>query len=113
VLVASREGGGIHGSVPMWFIVGPPGVVYLFTQGFSIKARRWRKDPWVRLSMGGASVEGVVQFVSADELDDELAERVVEHWSMQGAPTVQGLRRTLRDGMHALIRVESPPPSAS
>jgi hypothetical protein len=29
---------------------------------------------------------------------------------MQGAPTVDGLRRTLRDQMHVLIRVEGPNP---
>jgi hypothetical protein len=36
-----------------------------------------------------------------------LGERVVERWSMQGAPTIEGLRRTLRDRVHALIRVEA------
>jgi general stress protein 26 len=119
VRVTSRDGA-VHGTVPMWFLVEPPGVVYLFTQAFSVKARRWQKDPWVRLSVRSngsnaalpieASVAGEAHFVSAEELDDELAERIVEHWSMQGAPTVQGLRRTLRDRVHALIRVESPRP---
>jgi hypothetical protein len=115
LLVTSREGD-VHGTVPVWFIVRPPGVVYLFTQGFSVKARRWRSDPWVRLSLvdrsAHASVEGEAHFVSPDELDDDLANDVVEHWAMQGAPTAQGLRRTLRDGVHALVRVESPPPLA-
>ena len=108
VLVTSRENGA-RGTVPVWFLVQPPGVVYLFTYGFSLKARRWRKDPWVRLSVPGTdiSVEGVARFVAPDELDEQLAERVVEHWSMQGAPTVNGLRRSLRDGVHALIRVEA------
>jgi hypothetical protein len=107
VLVTSREGAA-RGTVPMWFIVGPPGVVYLFTFAFSTKARRWQVDPWVRLRAPGSSgsAEGVVYFVGADEIDDELAERVVERWSMQGAPTAQGLRRTIREGVHALLRVE-------
>jgi len=91
----------------VWFIVEPPGVVYLFVFGISVKVRRWSKDPWIRLSVGDASVEGVAHFVTPEELDDELAEHVVEHWSTEGAPTVQGLRRSLRDGVHALIRVES------
>ena len=93
----------------MWFIVGPPGVVYLFTFSFSEKVRRWRSDPWVRLTVPGEpakSVDGVVHFVGPDEVDEELGSLVVERWSMQGAPTLQGLRRTLRDQMHALIRVE-------
>ena len=54
---------------------------------------------------GGPSVEGVAQFVGSDEIDD-VAPLIVERWSMQGAPTIDGLRRTLRDGMHVLVRVE-------
>ena len=108
VLVSSREGAS-RGTVPVWYIVAPPGLVYLFTFAFSTKARRWRADPWVRLRVPGstASAEGVAHFVGADELDPELAARVVERWSMQGAPTVEGLRRSLREGVHALIRVEA------
>jgi hypothetical protein len=107
VLVTSRDGA-TRGTVPMWFIVAPPGVVYLFTFAFSLKARRWQSDPWVRLRAPGSSLaaEGVVRFVAAAEINDDLAERVVEHWSMQGAPTVEGLRRTIREGVHALLRVE-------
>ena len=108
VLVTSRDGN-VRGTVPVWFIVEPPGVVYLFTFGFSVKARRWRKDPWVRLTVPGSAlcVEGTAHFVRPEELDDDFAERVVEHWAMQGAPTAPGLRRTLRDGVHALVRVEA------
>ena len=107
VLVSSREGAA-RGTVPMWFIVAPPGVVYLFTYVFSTKAQRWRKDPWVRLRVPGsaASAEGRVHFVPPEEIDPELAERIVERWSMQGAPTVAGLRRTVREGVHALVRVQ-------
>jgi hypothetical protein len=111
VLVSSREGA-TRGTVPMWFIVAPPGVVYLFTFAFSTKARRWQADAWVRLRAPGtsASAEGVVHFMAADEIDDQLAERVVERWSMQGAPTPQGLRRTVREGVHVLLRVEAGDP---
>jgi hypothetical protein len=111
VLVSSREGT-TSGTVPMWFIVAPPGVVYLFTFGFSTKAHRWRTDPWVRLRAPGSSAaaEGVVRFVVPEEIDDDLAEQIVERWSMQGAPTVEGLRRTIREGVHALLRVEAGDP---
>jgi hypothetical protein len=108
VLVSSREGS-TRGTVPVWFIIADPGVVYLFSFAFSEKVRRWRVDPWVRLSVPGQPgvwAEGVAHFVAADELDEQTAQLVVERWSMQGAPTVQGLRRTLRDEVHALIRVE-------
>ena len=106
VLVTSREGS-TYGTVPVWFIVAPPGVVYLFGFGFSEKARRWRSDPWVRLSVPGTrvSTEGTISFVSADELD-EIGPSIVERWSMQGAPTVEGLRRTVRDRVHVLVRIE-------
>ena len=107
VLVTSREGAA-RWTVPTWFVIAPPGVVYLFGFGFSVKARRWRKDPWVRLTVPGkpgASAEGVAHFVKADEIDD-VAPLIVERWDMQGAPTVEGLRRTLRDRVHVLVRVE-------
>jgi len=106
VLVTSREGS-TRGTVPVWFVIAPPGVVYLFSFGFSEKARRWQADPWVRLTVPGeqTSVEGVARFVGPDDVDS-IAPLVVERWAMQGAPTVDGLRRTLRDGMHVLVRVE-------
>ena len=108
VLVTSREGD-THGTVPTWFVIASPGVVYLFSFWFSEKVRRFRSDPWVRLSTRSAprvSAEGVAHFVQADELDEATARLIVDRWSMQGAPTVEGLRRTLRDRVHALIRVE-------
>ena len=108
VLVTSREGDR-RGRVPMWFVIADPGVVYLFTFAFSEKVRRWRTDPWVRLTVpdgSGASAEGVIHFVEPEELDTATGELVIERWAMQGAPTIEGLRRTLRDQVHALIRVE-------
>jgi hypothetical protein len=114
VLVTSREGAA-RGTVPTWFVIAPPGVVYLFGFGFSVKARRWRKDPWVRLTVPGnpgVSAEGVAHFVEADEID-QVAPLIVERWDMQGAPTVEGLRRTLRDRVHVLVRVEGTPASDS
>ena len=114
VLVTSREGS-TRGTVPTWFVIAPPGVVYLFGFAFSVKARRWRRDPWVRLSVPGnpgKSTEGVAHFVEADDVDDEVAPLIVERWAMQGAPTVEGLRRTLRDRVHVLVRVDGAPASA-
>jgi hypothetical protein len=108
VLVTSRDGA-TRGTVPVWFLIAPPGVVYLFTFAFSIKARRWRKDPWVRLSVDGHSVEGVAHFVGENDIPNDLEDEIVDRWAMQGATTVEGLRRTLRDGVHALIRVEGLP----
>ena len=48
----------------------------------------------------------MASFVSGEELE-AVAPLVVERWAMQGAPTVEGLRRSLREGVHALVRVES------
>jgi hypothetical protein len=56
------------------------------------------------------SVEGVAHFVDVTEIDDAVGALIVDRWSMQGAPTIEGLRRTLRDRVHALIRVEATPP---
>ena len=80
VLVSSREDGR-RGTVPTWFVIAPPGVVYLFTFAFSEKVRRWRADPWVRLTvpatMPPVSTEGVAHFVSPDDLHDDLAMLIV------------------------------------
>jgi hypothetical protein len=112
VLVTSREAAS-RGTVPMWFVIAPPGVVYLYSFAFSEKVRRWRLDAWVRLSVPDEprnSVEGVAHFVDVTEIDDAVGALIVDRWSMQGAPTIEGLRRTLRDRVHALIRVEATPP---
>ncbi len=116
VLVTSREATThTRGTVPTWFVIAPPGVVYLFSFAFSEKVRRWRSDPWVRLTLPAEpreSVEGIAHFVDASEIDGTLGGLIVERWNMQGAPTIEGLRRTLRDRVHALIRVEGQPPDS-
>jgi hypothetical protein len=43
------------------------------------------------------------------EAIDDVADQVIERWSMQGAPTIEGLRRTLREKVHVLVRVEGQP----
>jgi hypothetical protein len=109
VLVSSRDLlTGKRGTVPMWFAVGDPGVVYLFTLAFSRKAERWRSDPWVRLTAPGSgeSAEGVVHEVGGDELE-AVAPLAVERWDMAGATTTEALRRLVEDGSHLLLRVEA------
>jgi hypothetical protein len=107
VLVTSRAGEE-EGTVPVWYVVGPPGVLYLYGESFSRKARRWRADPWVRLRVPRTRVEaeGRVRFVETGPELDAIAPRVVERWAGWGATTVEGLRRTLRDRTHVLVRVE-------
>ena len=108
VLVTSRDPeSGRRGTVPMWFATAPSGVVYLLTFAYSRKAERWRRDPWVRLSVPAASAEGVVHFVDgADAEIDEIAPLAVERWDMAGAATPEALHRLLDEGTHVLLRVE-------
>ncbi len=112
--MTSREGS-TERSVHVWFVVAPPGVIYLFGDPFSHRARRWRNDPWVRLRVpgGGASVESHVHFVRPAELTSELVEAIVERWGMWGAVTPEGLRRMLTDGAIALVRVEGASPTGA
>jgi len=109
ILVSSREQRQ-RGTVPVWFLVAPPGVVYLFTLGYSTKARRWKSDPWVRLTVPGTriSTEGMAHFVGAGDID-AVGPLVVEKWGTEGATTIEGLSRGIRDGEYALIRVEGIP----
>jgi hypothetical protein len=107
LMVSSREGP-IEGSVLMWFKVTPDERVLLFTSAFSLKARRWRADPWVRLTIPGTgtTVEGTVHAVSAEGVET-VAPLVIERWADWGATHVEGLRRMLLAGTHTLLRVEA------
>lgn len=110
LLVSSRAGDD-EGTVPVWYLLDPAGVLYLYGESFSRKARRWRSDPWVRLRVPGgrASAEGRVHVVGTGAELDAIAPRVVERWGGWGAATVEGLKRTLRDGTHVLVRIEGLP----
>lgn len=92
-----------------WFVVAPPGVLYIFSEAFSRKVYRWRRDPWVRLTVpgGGPSVEGRVTFVPADDPAlESVAPAVLERWRDWGTLHLEGLRRMIRDGVNALVRIE-------
>ena len=109
LIVTSREDGRER-SVRAWYVVAPPGTIYLFNYAFALRVARWRNDPWVRLTVpgSGVSVEGKVRFTSPDELDAAVTELIVDRWGMWGATTAPGLRRMLRDRSHVLVRVEVP-----
>lgn len=109
-LVVTSRDGDRERSVRAWFVIAPPGVLYLFSEGFARRIARWRDDPWVRLTIPGtaSAIEGRVHFVSLDELNDSLVELITERWAMWGAVTPQGLRRMLGDGSHVLYRVDAP-----
>jgi hypothetical protein len=107
VLVSSRDRHG-QGRVRAWFTVAPPGVVLLLTAAHSVKAERWRRDPWVRLAVPGRgpAVEGRARFITDPLEVDALAPLVVDRWDMAGAPTVEALHRILDQGTHVLVVVE-------
>jgi hypothetical protein len=108
LIVTSRESGRER-SVRAWYALAQPATIYLFTESFSLRAARWRRDPWVRLRVpGGPTVEGTVHQMTADALDDTLIALVTDRWWMWGATTAEGLRRMLRDGSHVLMRVDVP-----
>ena len=113
VIVTSREGGRER-SVRAWYVLTPPSTVYLFTESFALRVARWRKDPWVRLTVpsGGPSAEGRVEPVGVEQLTQPLIEQVIERWWMWGATTPEGLRRMLRDRSHVLFRVELSDPGS-
>jgi hypothetical protein len=106
LIVSSREDGRVR-SVRAWYVLAPDGSIYLFTYSFALRAARWRRDPWVRLTVpSGPSIEGSAHFVSADELDGRVTPLIMERWWMWGATTEEGLRRMLRDQSHVLVRVD-------
>jgi hypothetical protein len=107
IIVTSREPGR-EGSVRTWYALTAAGDLYLFNYAFATRVRRWRDDPWVRLTIPHTkqSVEGTVQIINPDtDLSPEVVDLVVDRWGMWGATTAEGLRRMLRDGSHILARV--------
>jgi hypothetical protein len=107
LLVSSREEGR-EGKVRTWFIITPDGDLYLFNYAYARRVGRWRRDPWVRLTVPGRSesLEGRVRFIEPGELDPAVEPLIVDRWGMWGATTAEGLRRMLRDRSHVLVRVE-------
>jgi hypothetical protein len=105
LIVSSRQGG-VERSVRTWFAIAPDATVLLFASAFSLKARRWQRDPWVRLRIPGTNVavEGMVHFLSPEEAG-AVADLVTTRWGDWGATHVEGLRRMVRDGTHVLLRV--------
>ncbi len=111
LLVSSRDGAG-RGRVPMWFAVAPPGHVYLLTPAVTLKAERWRRDPWVELRVpgGGPRLEGVVSELGWEEAEP-LAGILTERFALAGAATPEALRWMLEDGSRRLLRVGQRPGS--
>ena len=109
LLVSSREDGRER-AVRAWFVVTADGEIYLFNYAYALRVARWRKDPWIRLTVPGGdhSVEGRVRFIDPAELDAAVQDQVVERWGMWGATTPEGLRRMVRDGSHVLVQAEVP-----
>jgi hypothetical protein len=109
LLVSSREDGR-EGTVRVWFIVTTDSDLYLFNYAFALRVSRWRKDPWVRLTIPQTheSVEGRVRFIKPGQVDAAVEDLIVDRWGMWGATTAEGLRRMLRDRSHVLARVEVP-----
>ena len=107
VLVTSRTGTRT-GTVTMSFAVAPPGVVHLLTSAFSVKALRWERDPWVRLTVPGTGVaaEGTVHRMTAAEIDPAAEAAILERFGTAGAATPEALRQLLETGTQLLFRVE-------
>ncbi len=109
MVVSSRDNSG-EGKARMWFALTSAGTLYLLTPSFSLKARRWESDPWVRVRAGGETVEGTVEQVTLDEAagDEPL---LLARFGLAGASTVEALSWMLDSGSHRLFRVRPYPGS--
>ncbi|MHB1523774.1 MAG: pyridoxamine 5'-phosphate oxidase family protein [Candidatus Dormibacteria bacterium] len=109
VVVSSRDSSG-EGKARMWFALTPDGTLYLLTPSFSLKARRWESDPWVRVRAGRETVEGTVEQVTLEEVagDEPL---LLARFGLAGASTVEALAWMLDSGSHRLFRVRPAPGS--
>ncbi len=103
VVVSSRDSSG-EGKTRMWFALTLEGTLYLLTPSFSLKARRWESDPWVRVRAGREVIEGTVELVTLEEAagDEPL---LLERFTLAGASTREALAWMLESGSHRLFRV--------
>lgn len=103
MVVSSRDSSG-EGSTRVWFALTPQGTLYLLTPSFSLKARRWESDPWVRVRAGREAAEGTVEPVTMDDVrgDEPL---LLERFALAGAATAEALAWMLDSGSHRLYRV--------
>jgi PPOX class probable F420-dependent enzyme len=70
VYITTHETSGKQGTVPVWF-VSEKDMVYISTGPNSVKVRRLRSNPKVRLNFGrknGPSLEGTARFCKEEEL---------------------------------------------
>ncbi len=103
VVVSSRDSSG-EGKTRMWFALTLGGTLYLLTPSFSLKARRWESDPWVRVRAGREVVEGTVEQVTLEEAGGD-APLLLERFRLAGASTMEALGWMLESGSHRLFRV--------
>ena len=103
MVVSSRDASG-EGRARMWFALSPHGTLYLLTPSFSLKARRWESDPWVRVRAGRSMVEGMVEQLTLDDVGDDEA-LLLERFGLAGAATAEALAWMLDSGSHRLYRV--------
>jgi hypothetical protein len=105
LLVSSRDQAG-RGTVRMWFAVVPPGYVYLLTPAITLKAERWRHDPWVRFQIPGSlsDQEGVAVEATWEEAAPHL-DLLTSRFAMAGAATGEALRWMIEDGSRRLLKV--------
>jgi hypothetical protein len=90
----------------MWFAVVPPGYVYLLTPAITLKAERWRHDPWVRFQIPGSlsDQEGVAVEATWEEAAPHL-DLLTSRFAMAGAATGEALRWMIEDGSRRLLKV--------
>ncbi|HUY24308.1 MAG TPA: hypothetical protein VMV09_03250 [Candidatus Saccharimonadales bacterium] len=113
LLVSSRDHSG-RGTVRMWFAVVPPGYVYLLTPTITLKAERWRHDPWVRFQIPGseADQEGLAIEATWEEAEPHL-DLLTGRFAMAGAATGEALRWMIEDGSRRLLKVGRGPGATS
>lgn len=113
LLVSSRDPSG-RGTVRMWFAVVPPGYVYLLTPTITLKAERWRYDPWVRFQIpgSGADQEGLAVEATWEEAEPHL-DLLTRRFAMAGAATGEALHWMIKDGSRRLLKVGLRPDASS
>ncbi len=103
-LVASSPDNSGEGKTRMWLALTLEGALYQLTPSFSVKARRWESDPWVRVRAGREVMEGMVELVTLEEAAGEEP-LLLEWFSLACASIGEALACMLESRSQRLFRV--------
>ena len=111
LLITTYDGDGNPGTVPVWFDYHR-GRFYVSTPPDTLKCRKIRRDPRVRLAFGGPGVDGTAKIVSEAATIDEVAPVHHERYGGELWRDAEDLARMWKEATERVLIEVTPDPPA-